>query len=116
MQSLPVDGLIVVSSPQELVGMVVKKAVKMANMMQLPILGLVENYSYAVCSKCGEKMELFGRSRGQLEAKQAGIPFLGSLPIDHRLAEVCDKGAIEDYENNHAPDMASWVTGLESAM
>ena len=54
--------------------------------------------------------------RGQLEAKQAGIPFLGSLPIDHRLAEVCDKGAIEDYENNHAPDMASWVTGLESAM
>jgi Mrp family chromosome partitioning ATPase len=67
MQSLPLDGIIVVSSPQELVGMVVKKAVKMANMMNLSVIGLVENYSYTVCPKCGEKIEVFGKSRGEEE-------------------------------------------------
>jgi len=99
MQSLPVDGLIVVSSPQELVGMVVKKAVKMANMMDIRVIGLVENYSYMLCPKCKEKIEVFGKSRGEEGAKEANVPYLGSLPIDYKLAKFCDEGRIEEYES-----------------
>ncbi|AEE90457.1 ATPase-like, ParA/MinD [Tepidanaerobacter acetatoxydans Re1] len=99
MQSLPVDGLIVVSSPQELVGMVVKKAVKMANMMDIRVIGLIENYSYMVCPKCKEKIEVFGKSRGEEGAKEANVPYLGSLPIDYKLAKFCDEGRIEEYES-----------------
>lgn len=109
MQSLPLDGIIVVSSPQELVGMVVKKAVKMANMMNLPVIGLVENYSYTVCPKCGEKIAVFGKSRGEEGAKEAGVSFLGSLPIDYKLAEVCDEGRIEEYESSETKDMSDWI-------
>ena len=109
MQSLPLDGIIVVSSPQELVGMVVKKAVKMANMMKLPVIGLVENYSYMLCPKCKEKIEVFGKGRGKEGAKEAGVSFLGSLPIDHELAKFCDEGRIEEYESNETKDMSSWV-------
>ncbi len=99
MQSLPVDGLIVVSSPQELVGMVVKKAVKMANMMDIRVIGLIENYSYMLCPKCKEKIEVFGKSRGEEGAKEANVPYLGSLPIDYKLAKFCDEGRIEEYES-----------------
>ncbi len=109
MQSLPLDGIIVVSSPQELVGMVVKKAVKMANMMNLSVIGLVENYSYMVCPKCGERIEVFGKSRGQEGANEAKVPYLGSLPIDHKLANFCDEGRIEEYESSETSDMGSWV-------
>ncbi|NLZ52295.1 MAG: Mrp/NBP35 family ATP-binding protein [Thermoanaerobacteraceae bacterium] len=109
MQSLPVDGIIIVSSPQELVGMVVKKAVKMANMMDLSIIGLVENYSFAVCPKCGEKIEVFGKSRGEEGAKEANVPYLGSLPIDPELANFCDEGRIEEYESSETKDLSSWV-------
>ena len=109
MQSLPLDGIIVVSSPQELVGMVVKKAVKMANMMNLSVIGLVENYSYTICPKCGEKMEIFGKSRGEEGAKEAKVPYLGSLPIDHKLAKFCDEGRIEEYESSETKGMNSWV-------
>ncbi|MFY9313390.1 MAG: Mrp/NBP35 family ATP-binding protein [Tepidanaerobacteraceae bacterium] len=109
MQSLPVDGIIIVSSPQELVGMVVKKAVKMANMMKIPVIGLVENYSYAICPSCHEKIEVFGKSRGEEGAKEANVPYLGSLPIDPKLAGFCDEGRIEEYESIETKNMSSWV-------
>lgn len=109
MQSLPLNGLIIVSSPQELVGMVVKKAVKMANMMKIPMIGLVENYSYALCPKCGEKIAVFGKSRGEIGAKEAEVPYLGSLPIDDKLAEACDQGQIEKYESSEINNMTNWI-------
>ncbi|MDI3538789.1 MAG: hypothetical protein PWP58_1532 [Bacillota bacterium] len=98
LQSLPLDGLIVVSSPQELAVMVVKKAVKMAEMLNVPILGLIENMSYLTCPKCGEKIEVFGPSRAEKLALEKGIRFLGSLPIDPKLAELGDRGEIEEYQ------------------
>ncbi len=98
MQSLPLDGIVVVSSPQDLAVMVVKKAVKMAAMLGIPILGLVENMSYAVCPHCQEKLELFGRSQGGAVADALQIPLLASLPIDPALAALCDEGRIEEYE------------------
>lgn len=106
MQSLPLDGIIIVSSPQELVGMVVKKAVKMANMMNLPVIGLIENYSYVVCPKCGEKIEVFGKTRGEEGAKEANIPYLGSLSLDPKLANFCDEGKIEEYESTEIEKMS----------
>jgi Mrp family chromosome partitioning ATPase len=81
----------------------------MANMMNLLVIGLVENYSYMVCPKCGEKIEVFGKSRGEDGANEAKIPYLGSLPIDHKLANFCDEGKIEEYESSETSDMASWV-------
>lgn len=95
-QSLPVDGIIVVTSPQELVGMVVSKAVNMANTMNVPILGIVENYSYFKCPDCGGEHALFGESRESFDT-----PVLDRLPIDPKLAEACDNGKLEDYENNY---------------
>lgn len=109
MQSLQLDGLVLVTSPQELVMMVVRKAVKMAQMMKVPIIGLVENMSYAICPHCGEKWELFGPSRGEEAAKEAGIPFLGKLPLDPELVRLCDTGRVEHYRNDLLADMASWV-------
>lgn len=113
MQSLPVNGLVIVSSPQDLVLMVVKKAIKMAGMMNIPVLGLVENYSYVVCPKCGEKIKVFGESRGEKAAKEAGIPYLGSLPLDHKLAELCDMGQIERYDGDGVRDISAWVKLIE---
>ncbi|NPV52697.1 MAG: Mrp/NBP35 family ATP-binding protein [Firmicutes bacterium] len=101
MQSLPLDGLVIVSSPQDLAVMVVKKAIKMASLMKIPILGLLENMSYTICPRCGEKLELFGPSKGEEAAQAAGVPFLGVLPLDPKLAELCDNGRIEDYHNEN---------------
>ncbi|MGB3995882.1 MAG: Mrp/NBP35 family ATP-binding protein [Acetomicrobium sp.] len=97
MQSLPLDGIVIVSSPQDLAIMVVKKAIKMARMLQIPILGLVENMSYVICPHCGQKYEVFGTSKGQTVSKAIKIPLLTQLPIDPKLSELCDKGRIEDY-------------------
>lgn len=97
MQTLPLSGIVVVTSPQDLVAMVVRKAIKMANMVDIPILGLVENYSYMRCPSCGEKIQVFGESNGEQAAKDNEIKFLGSLPIDPKLAQLCDKGEVEDY-------------------
>ena len=97
-QSLPVDGIVVVTSPQELVTMIVGKAVKMAQMMDIPILGLVENMSYAVCGKCGEKIQLFGESHMEEAAEQYGLDILGRLPIDPKIAAACDKGEVESLD------------------
>ena len=94
-QSLPVDGVVIVSSPQDLVQMVVGKAVNMAAMMNVPVVGLVENMSYYVCPDCGKKHEIFGPSRAQETADLYGISLLGQLPIDPSFSEMCDKGTME---------------------
>lgn len=97
MQSLPLSGVVLVSSPQDLAEMVVRKAARMARTMQIPILGLVENMSYFVCPDGGKRYDVFGPSHGEETARQLGVPFLGRLPLDPRIAELCDKGSIEEY-------------------
>jgi hydrogenase maturation protease len=99
MQMLPLSGVVVVFSPQELAAMVVRKAVQMAQKMSVPIIGVVENMSYFILPDSGKKMELFGKSKGQEMAKAAGAPLLGQLPIDPELARLCDEGNIERYES-----------------
>lgn len=94
-QSLPVDGIIVVTSPQELVSMIVEKAVKMAAMMNIPILGIVENMSYMNCPHCGEKISAFGESKAQAVAEANGTKVLAQLPIDPQFAELSDEGRID---------------------
>lgn len=89
---LPVDGIIVVTSPQELVSMIVGKAVRMAEMMDIPVLGLVENMSYLTCPDCGKEIDVFGKSTVADVAKEYGIDVLGRLPIDPKLATACDNG------------------------
>lgn len=110
-QSLPVDGIIVVTSPQDLVGMVVAKAIKMAEMMNIPVLGIVENYSYFQCPDCGKKHEIFGPSKVEEEAAKYGIDVLAKLPIDPQLAAHCDAGQVEDVEFDY---LGEAVKKLES--
>ena len=98
-QSLPVDGIIVVTTPQDLVSMIVEKAVKMATLMNVPILGLVENMSYVLCPDCGAKIPVFGASKVEGTAEKLGVPLLGTLPVDPALASLCDKGTVELYES-----------------
>lgn len=99
LQSLPVTGIVIVSSPQDLAFMVVKKTIKMTQKMNIPILGLVENMSYAVCHHCGEKLEIFGKSQGEDVARESGIKFLGHLPWDAAFNKLVDEGHIEQYES-----------------
>lgn len=94
-QSIPLDGIVIVTSPQDLVSMIVKKAVNMAKKMDIPIIGIVENMSHVICPDCGEMIKIFGDSVTEALALEWGIPFLGSLPIDPRLTELSDKGQIE---------------------
>ena len=108
-QSIAIDGIIIVTTPQDLVGMIVDKAVKMAQMMNIPVLGIVENMSYAVCPDCGKKLEIFGKSRIDEIAAKGGLKVLGKLPFDARLAEACDKGAIEDFEGDWLSDVVDAV-------
>ena len=95
LQSFHVDGIVLVTSPQELVGMIVEKAAKMAKMMNVPILGIVENMSYFVCPDCGKKHEIFGKSRLAETAEKFSIPLTASLPIDPKIAETVDEGRAE---------------------
>ena len=99
-QTLPVDGVIIVTSPQDLVGMVVEKAVKMAQMMNIPIVGLVENMSYLACPDCGRKIYLFGEGKTQEAADRYGLPLLAQMPIDPALAALVDAGRIEDFQGS----------------
>ena len=108
-QSLPVDGIVIVSSPQELVSMIVKKAANMANMMNIRVLGLVENMSYAICPDCGKHIEIFGKSHIDQTASEFGYDVLGKLPIDHRLAALCDKGALELCEDSYLASAADML-------
>ena len=94
-QSLPVDGIVIVTSPQDLVSMIVTKAVKMAEMMHIPVLGFVENYSYLRCPDCGKQISVFGQSHLDEVAAQLGLPVLARLPIDPAVAQACDNGQME---------------------
>ena len=94
-QSLPVDGIVIVTSPQDLVSMIVAKAVNMAEKMNVPILGIVENMSYIECPDCGKKIEVFGKSKLPEVAERYNLEILGQLPINPALAEACDKGEVE---------------------
>ena len=95
-QSLPVDGIIIVASPQELVGMIVEKAVNMAKMMNIPVIGIVENMSYMACPDCGKKLYPFGEGKTIDVAMKHSIPLLAQLPIDPAIAAACDAGRVED--------------------
>lgn len=111
-QSLPVDGIIIVTSPQELVSMIVGKAVKMAKRMNIPILGLVENMSYAVCPDCGKELKIFGESHLDDIAKEYQIEHTAKLPIDSKLSAAMDKGSIELFEGTWLDGMADMLTKL----
>jgi Mrp family chromosome partitioning ATPase len=107
MQSFPISGVIIVFTPQDLVEMIVKKAVKMAQLMSKPVLGVVENMSYLYVSEIDKKIEIFGRSRAEEMARAAGAPLLGQLPIDPELARLCDEGDIERYNGQIVNSLAS---------
>lgn len=113
LQSLPVTGVVIVSSPQDLAAMVVRKAVRMARQMNIPILGAVENLSYFVCPDTGKRYEIFGPSRGEEMARAAEAPLLGRLPIDPEAASLCDAGRIEEYSSPAFEEMARAFAGLE---
>jgi Mrp family chromosome partitioning ATPase len=98
MQSMPLDGVVLVTSPQGLAGMVVRKAARMADHLAVPVIGVVENMSYAVCPKCGERIEVFGPSQAEAVAWRVRTTLLGRLPLDPELAQRCDAGEIEAYE------------------
>lgn len=107
-QSIPVDGIIVVTSPQELVGMIVEKALNMAKLMDIPVLGLVENMSYVTCPDCGKKIEVYGKSRIDAVGQEKQLPVLGQIPFDPKLSSACDAGLIELFEGawlSRAQDM-----------
>lgn len=109
MQSIPLDGIIIISSPQELALMVVKKAINMAKKLDIPVLGLIENMSYAVCPDCGRKIEIFGKGRSKEAAETMSIPYLGELPLDPDLSELSDAGKIEEYQNEKLERMFSQI-------
>ncbi|MGN0178288.1 MAG: P-loop NTPase [Monoglobaceae bacterium] len=111
-QSLPVDGIIVVTSPQELVSMIVGKAVKMAEMMDIPILGLVENMSYLECPDCGRRIEVFGKSRIDETAAEYGLKVLGRIPINPEIAEKCDEGCVEQLDTSYLKAAVDAVKAL----
>ncbi len=112
-QSIPVDGIIVVTSPQDLVGMVVSKAIKMAEMMNIPVLGIIENYSYFKCPDCGKETQIFGPGKVDDVAAEFGIDVLGKLPIDPKLAAAVDRGMIELFEGEWLDAAAEKLESLE---
>ncbi len=112
-QSLPVDGIVIVTSPQELVSMIVEKAVKMAKLMNIPIIGIIENMSYFECPDCGKKHSIYGESHIEEIAAQYDIPVLAKLPIDPSLAKHCDQGTIELYEGEWLNEAAEKIADLE---
>jgi Mrp family chromosome partitioning ATPase len=114
LQTLPISGIIIVFTPQDLTAMVVRKAVKMARQMNKTILGVVENMSYLYIPELDKKIELFGKSRGEEMAQAAGAPLLGQLPIDPGLAKLCDEGEIERYDSETYSDFAQKLTGTLS--
>lgn len=109
-QSIPVDGLIIVASPQELVGMIVEKAVNMAKMMNIPVLALVENMSYITCPDCGKEIRVFGESHIAEIAEKHGVQTVARLPIDPKLAAGCDAGMIELFDGNWLNELIVEIT------
>ena len=112
-QSLPVDGIIIVTSPQELVGMIVSKAVEMAKLMDVPVLGLVENMSYFKCPDCGKELHVFGESHIDEVAAKYALPVLGRIPVDPTLASACDRGVIELFDGDWLEPTADLIEGLQ---
>ena len=100
-QSLPLDGIIVVTTPQELVSMIVKKAVVMAEKLNIPVLGIVENMSYVLCPDCGKKIEIFGKSHVEAFAEELGVKAIARIPFDAALTKCADNGLIELYEGDY---------------
>lgn len=113
-QSLPLDGIVIVASPQELVSMVVEKAVKMAEMMAIPIVGVVENMSYLLCPDCGREIPLFGQGKTQAAADAHGLKLLARMPIDPKLAELADAGRIEDFDGDWLAPVADALEKFEN--
>ncbi len=111
-QSIPVDGVVIVTSPQDLVSMIVAKAVKMANMMNIPVLGFVENYSYLQCPDCGKKLQVFGQSHLDEVAAGFRLPVLARLPIDPKVARCYDNGLMETVDTSH---VAGVIEAIEKA-
>jgi len=111
MQSIPLSGVVLVTSPQDLAGMVVRKAAGMAAQMKAPILGLVENMSYATCPDCGARLEVFGPSQAAYTATELGVPLLGQIPLDPALSRHCDLGRIEAYDGEAFEPIALQVVG-----
>lgn len=109
-QSIPIDGVVVVTTPQDLVGMIVQKAVNMAQMMNVPILGIVENMSYIKCPDCGRKISIFGESNVDALALEYGIPNVAKLPVDPALTTAADSGKIEQVQNNPLADFFKKIT------
>ena len=108
-QSIPLDGIIIVTTPQDLVSMIVGKAVNMASMMNIPVVGLVENMSYVKCPDCGKELHVFGKSKAEEVCAQYGIPLIGRMPIDEKLASLIDRGVIELMENDYLDSAADAV-------
>ncbi len=114
-QSLPLDGIIIVTTPQDLVSMIVEKAANMAQLMNIPVIGLVENMSYVVCPDCGKKIQVFGDGKVNEVATKYGYEIIGKLPMDARLASLCDKGIIELMENDYLDDAADKIEKFTKA-
>ena len=111
-QSLPLDGIIIVTSPQELVSMIVAKAVNMAKSMNIPIIGIVENMSYVLCPDCGKKIFVFGKSHLEEVAEKYELNVLGHLPLDSHLTKLSDRGMIEDFESEWLEEFAENVKNI----
>jgi Mrp family chromosome partitioning ATPase len=111
-QSLPVDGIVIVTSPQELVQMIVKKAYNMAEMMGIPVIGVVENYSYVKCPNCGEEIHIYGDSHIELVAGDLNINLLGKMPMDQSFAQAADAGTIYQVENEYLTDAKTVLEGM----
>ena len=111
-QSIPLDGIVMVTSPQDLVSLVVAKAVNMAKTMQIPIIGLVENMSYVLCPDCGKKIEIFGKSKTEETAKEQNIDFLARVPFCEQVASLTDKGEIEKFSGDYLDKLVDKVEKL----
>jgi Mrp family chromosome partitioning ATPase len=111
-QSLPVDGIIIVTTPQDLVTMIVKKAFNMAKMMNIPVLGLVENMSYVLCPDCGRQIKVFGESHIDETAKELGVPVLGRIPMEEKTAKLVDEGAAELVGDKYVKDAVEAIEKL----
>ncbi len=112
-QSIPVAGIVIVTTPQDLVKMVVEKAVNMANIMNIPVLGLVENMSYLTCPDCGRKMEIFGHSKAKSIAAEYGIPAVARMPLDPDISSLADSGRIEDYDGSALAEVFAEIQKAE---
>lgn len=112
-QSIPLDGAVIVSSPQDLVAMIVNKAVGMANMMNIPIVGVVENMSYVQCPDCGKKIYIYGESHIDAVCEENGMPLLGRIPISPEITHQCDMGLIEDFAGNFLDPAAKAIEEIK---